>query len=158
MMNAEKNKQIAALVFSWAFVGACMITIFCFSASPASVSSQTSGGVIRKILELFGVEFSQTVVRKTAHALEYCGLCIAFNIAYKVSFAEFCPLLSFVSTVFYAATDEIHQFFVEGRACQLRDVFVDSCGAAAAVIVAAVVYFTVNHYHKNKSEEEICQQ
>ena len=29
----------------------------------------------------------------------------------------------------YAVTDEIHQYFVPGRACRLLDVTVDTCGA-----------------------------
>ncbi|MBQ1935757.1 MAG: VanZ family protein, partial [Clostridia bacterium] len=29
----------------------------------------------------------------------------------------------------YAVTDEIHQHFVEGRSCELRDVLIDAAGA-----------------------------
>ena len=41
---------------------------------------------------------------------------------------------------FYAATDEFHQLFVDGRACMFTDVMIDSAGAAfAAVIILLIV-------------------
>mgnify|MGYP000059507674 CR=1 FL=1 len=36
----------------------------------------------------------------------------------------------------YASTDEFHQLFVPGRSGQVRDVLIDSCGAAIGVLIA----------------------
>ncbi len=156
MIKMNDKKRTVCLILSWGFTIVCMIIIFLFSGETAEVSSSQSGGLIRRILDTFGIELSQHFIRKTAHALEFCGLCLAFNLAYGFTFLKHCPLISLSSTVFYAATDEIHQYFIDGRACQLRDVFVDFCGALAAVVFCAVVYYI---YIKitDKREEKICQ-
>jgi len=46
---------------------------------------------------------------------------------YSIGFREF--LLTMAFCVLYAVTDEIHQLFVPGRACELFDILVDSSGA-----------------------------
>lgn len=35
----------------------------------------------------------------------------------------------------YSITDELHQYFIPGRSCELRDVLVDSAGAFIALII-----------------------
>ena len=54
-----------------------------------------------------------------------------------------------LTAVLYAASDEIHQYFIAGRACQLRDVFVDFVAAAVGVAVCTVVWYI---WHLQKSE------
>lgn len=39
----------------------------------------------------------------------------------------------------YAVTDEIHQMFVPGRSCELRDVAIDSCGLAAGILLCRII-------------------
>ena len=36
----------------------------------------------------------------------------------------------------YAVSDEIHQYFVPGRACMLRDMLLDTCGSLAGIVAA----------------------
>lgn len=49
---------------------------------------------------------------------------------------------------FYAATDEFHQLFVDGRACMFTDVIIDSSGAAfAAVIILLIVLNAARRGH-----------
>ena len=36
----------------------------------------------------------------------------------------------------YAVTDEVHQYFVPGRSCELRDVLVDTSGALTGILAA----------------------
>lgn len=149
-------KRKIALVITWGFVLLCMVIIFSYSNQIAELSQEVSDGWIKKIFETFGVELSSHTIRKLAHATEFGGLCFAFNTAYAATYLRFCPLLSIISTVFYASTDEIHQYFIEGRACQLRDVFVDFCGAAAVTLVLSIIYFIYIEI-KKKREEKICQ-
>lgn len=151
MIKMIKNRK-TALFLTWNFTLICMIIIFCFSNQTATDSSEMSGGLIKIISELFGVELSSLIIRKTAHAIEFGGLCFAFNMSYFASYLKFCPLLSLISTVFYATSDEIHQYFVDGRACQVRDVFVDFCGALIVTAVISVIYFA---YLKFKSKREV---
>jgi len=117
-----------------------MITIFMLSAQPAVRSSESSDTCIKWIYDLFGIRLSSHFIRKTAHALEFCGLCLLFNLALGATTLKFKPLLSFILTVLYAATDEIHQIFVDGRACRFRDVLIDSGGAAACIVFLSIIY------------------
>ncbi len=80
------------------------------------------------------------VVRKIAHFSEY-ALLLAFwwrALATRMDSGR-ALLVAFAISVGYAATDEFHQTFVEGRYGTPRDVLIDSTGAAAA---AAVIWLT----------------
>lgn len=44
-------------------------------------------------------------------------------------------LVSWIICTLYAGTDELHQYFVPGRACSLRDVCIDSAGALLGVLI-----------------------
>ena len=136
-----KNKRFWVLLVSWAAAAACAAVIFSLSGATAELSSARSSGVLALLLERFGLELSSHFVRKTAHALEYCGLALLLSNAYFQTFCAQKPLLAFLSAALYACTDEIHQYFVAGRACLLRDVAVDALGAAAGVLCAAVLIF-----------------
>lgn len=50
------------------------------------------------------------------------------------------PLLSWVFCILYAASDEIHQIFVPGRACMLTDVCIDSAGALLGIALASAAF------------------
>lgn len=54
--------------------------------------------------------------------------------------------IAWAFSVAYAASDEIHQLFVPGRACMPLDVLIDSSGALAGVaIFALVVKLLIRH-------------
>jgi len=48
-------------------------------------------------------------------------------------------LLSWGIGALYALTDEVHQSFVPGRSCEIRDILIDSCGVAAGVLIMAAL-------------------
>lgn len=128
------------LVISWLAVAVCMGVIFYLSAQNG-VQSQSASG---KVVTLFDFAISDDIIRTCAHCLEFAGLALLiFNALYQ-SFGNVRPLVSFAITAVYAASDEIHQLFVEGRACQISDFFVDCFGAAMgiAVLWAAVIIFS----------------
>ena len=151
-----KNRKIKVLRIVIAFLlAADMITIFAFSAQKAEQSDGTSTGVIRVLAEMFYPGFElltaekqlsvvqglQFVVRKAAHMTEFASLGVllcAFAFTFGEKFKWF--LFSYLFGVFYAATDEIHQLFVEGRSGQFSDVLIDSCGV---MIGMTVFYFVV---------------
>lgn len=147
----DKYKRVTVLVLSWTMVLACMAVIFSLSHDPATESQAKSNGVLTLLLQRFGLVLSAHTVRKTAHAMEFCGLSLLFYNAYYQSFCAPQAALSLLSTVLYAATDELHQYFVSGRACQLRDVFVDFLGAAAGVVFCTLVTICIHKICK-KSE------
>ena len=124
----------------------CMVMIFRFSAQPASESEQVSGGVAYRIVEtwshLTGTEYTQSEmeayadridypVRKLAHMTEYGILCLlacAFVHGYSGNW-KVCGISAVAVVALYAATDEIHQLFVPGRAGRFPDVCIDTLGA-----------------------------
>ena len=67
------------------------------------------------------------VIRKLAHAAEYAIL------GALLVRATGSRSLAFTLAVFYAASDEFHQTFVEGRAGAVHDVAIDAVGAAIGI-------------------------
>ena len=124
-------KKKAIIILSWAAVAACMAVIFSLSAQTAGESSEVSGWLIF----IMKLNVSQDFIRTCAHFLEYAGLAVLiFNALYQ-TFGFSRPVLSVIISAAYAASDEIHQLFVEGRAFQLSDIAIDTLGAASGVIV-----------------------
>ena len=124
-----------------------MLFIFCQSALPAELSQQESGVVVRFLAGVTGLEegLVSFIVRKGAHFLEY--LVLGISLFWTVrdlrmkhgrvpdELAGRAVLVPWVVGVLYAVTDEVHQYFVPGRSCELRDVLIDACGAAAGVAI-----------------------
>ncbi len=130
-------KKKALTVISWLLVAVCMGVIFFFSSQDGNTSQALSDGF--KII--FGIPVKITVIRKTAHFLEFAGLALLVFNAVRQTCGFNRPFVSFFITAAYAVTDEIHQLFVEGRACRMFDVFIDSCGAATAVAFIMLLIF-----------------
>lgn len=138
-----------------------MGVIFWFSAQPAEESTQTSLHVGRLVCGIFVRDYEelsaaeQTTlaeniefpVRKAAHASEYALLGIlVFGVVRKKEMTKRQMLCAIVITALYAASDELHQLFVPGRSCQLRDVLIDTAGAVAGV---GISYIILRHFRKN---------
>ncbi len=134
----KRNKAIIFL--SWLLVAACMGVIFCLSAQNGAESQSLS----ERFSFFLKLGISIDFVRTCAHCLEFMGLAVLiFNALYQ-SFGYIRPFLAFAITAAYAASDEIHQLFVEDRACQITDFFVDCFGAALGILVlwAAIIIFS----------------
>lgn len=78
-------------------------------------------------------------MRKAAHAIEFiplgfslCGLfwCIFGNKSTRKSM-----LYSLAGGILYAASDEFHQLFVDGRSCRAKDVAVDTVGVTVGILL-----------------------
>ena len=138
-----KKKQIiyAILILIW------MAVIFAFSNEPAVKSSKTSDGITEKVVKIITKEPEklpkkqrdsiETIVRKSAHFTLYtiggflmAGLVNTTNVTNKKLI-----IYAIVFTTIYACTDEIHQIFVEGRSCELRDVLIDGAGATLGTMI-----------------------
>lgn len=132
-------KRKAVVIISWLLVAVCMGVIFFFSSQDGSTSQALSDGF--KII--FGIPVKITVIRKTAHFLEFAGLAFLVFIALRQTFGFNRPFVSFFITAAYAVTDEIHQLFVEGRACRAFDIFIDSCGAVSAILFMMLAFYVL---------------
>ncbi len=134
----------------------CMGVIFFFSHQTADTSSKLSSDVIEMIAEKFYPEFSnlseiekeqfvesfQFIARKSAHATIFAALgffaFLTFISYTKLRFFTRCFWAVAISLL-YAMSDEIHQYFVPGRSCELRDFLIDSAGAFMAVLLSALL-------------------
>lgn len=136
-----RNKTAA-----WTAVIGWMALIFILSHQPASVSSGLSSGITELLLGLVGdilpqgdaeVEQFHAFIRKNAHFIAYFILGVllvnAFGRWNDLRRREL--LISFGVAVLYAASDEFHQLFIEGRSGELRDVLIDSAGAATGIFL-----------------------
>lgn len=132
-------KKKSFIIISWCLVILCMGIIFYFSAQDGDESQALSDSI--KIV--FGIPVRVSVLRKIAHFVEFAGLSVLVFNAFRQTFGHCCPYLSFFVTAAYAATDELHQLFVPGRAGMLTDILIDSFGAAAAIGFIMLIKFIV---------------
>ena len=97
---------------------ALMAVIFLFSAQPNLDS---------------GLGLIDTIGRKLIHFAEYALLALLWWRALRSRLDDRrAALAAFVVTALYAASDEYHQSFVEGRAGSPIDWLIDCAGAAVA--------------------------
>lgn len=142
MRNGAKMAWGAAILW--------MAVIFMLSHQPGSQSSQLSSNVTEVIVQAIetvipdsggGVEQIHTIVRKNAHFFAYMLLGILLTNAFRRSGATGWRsfALAFVGSAVYAMSDEFHQLFIEGRSGEVRDVGIDSAGAAAGILLYALL-------------------
>jgi VanZ family protein len=144
-----KIKRIILIVLIIIWMG----SVFVFSSQSAIDSSSSSEKTTKFIMQFYpGVKTMEekqeiemrmnSVVRKMAHYSIYTlgGVLIAcFINTYDFSDKKKILYGQIVGT-FYAMTDEIHQYFVEGRSSEIRDVFLDSLGIATGIILVMIIY------------------
>ncbi len=130
-----------------------MLVIFLMSNEIAGTSSSRSDEIVRTIQSL-GVSVPSDLltflVRKAAHISAYFVLGILiYNLLkeYRLHIKHLI-IASIALAMLYACTDEIHQTFVPGRSGEVRDVLIDTAGAAVGIAVYAVLYS--RFYKKSK--------
>lgn len=130
------------LVHRWLPVGVWTGAIFWGSGPPLS-AAHTSRILVPFLRWLVpgvsaeAIDSVQTVVRKGGHVTEYALLCfLVWRALAPGSSGCSSPgrraAWALALAALYAATDEFHQTFVPGREGSVRDVLIDSAGAAVA--------------------------
>lgn len=163
--KTNKFMFIVFLLFSVAIA----VLIFCFSSENATASDSTSGNTIKFLLQTFYPGYKnlaairkkelvgsfQFIVRKSAHFSIYtalgfftCGAMLNLNGIKKRDF--FRCHFAVVICVVYCISDEIHQSFVPGRACQLRDMLIDTAGILSGTVIMFALYIIVQKTVKMK--------
>lgn len=98
------------------------------------------------------------VVRKTAHfsVCTLMGIC-AFAAFWMIRKKALRFAAAWTASIAFAVSDELHQYFVPGRSCELRDVIIDSCGAAlgAGICLAAVLLMELRRIKKEKTAKPV---
>lgn len=148
-MRQEKIKT----AICWTLVFICMGVIFWLSSRTAVESAEQSGSILNYLIAIFGDNiFTDFIVRKLAHFLEFTGLCLLMNIALYQTRKRKSFISATALTSLYAVTDEVHQLFVEGRACRVADWAIDTCGAILGTIAFSLILLIIT---KIKSKNTI---
>ena len=129
--------------------------IFCMSLNNAEESKALSDSLAQKLINFLGINIPKVILRKGAHFVEFAGLGLCLCNALYASFGHrLTPVFALVGSVIYAISDEVHQIFSEGRACQITDVLIDSTGALSGIVIAFLVYKIIRR-NKNGSTETV---
>ena len=132
------KRKIGAVIF-WILTAAVVVIIFLFSNEDGNESQLVSQNFLSVIIEYFGNIVSHNVLRKIAHFSEYAALGFSVCGAIHFTFDRNKFYIPLIPCVLYAVSDEIHQYFVPGRACRLFDVFVDSCGSSLGILIFLLI-------------------
>lgn len=166
----KKNRVVVIRIILILLTVSTMAGIFILSADNANESSGKSsffvdrliGGILTKFdfseEEIENVLYISTViVRKTAHFTEYAvlGFLLAsvfssFYLKQKNSF-----ILSFLIGSAYAVSDEIHQRFVPGRSCQIKDMVIDSLGVMCGILFLLLIIYLLRLKQKKKNHRQL---
>lgn len=136
--------------FAWGAVLVWMALIFFLSHQPSEVSSGMSSGIAEKVRVFIetaapaggiDADLLHTIVRKNAHFFAYLILGILTFYALLKSRVKWGTgaLAAFGIAALYAVSDEFHQLFIPGRSGEVRDVLIDSAGAAAGIGICLLV-------------------
>jgi VanZ family protein len=107
--------------------------IFLFSSYDA-VSSAEQSKVVVGIINKY-IPINSFYVRKLAHFSLFFLLELVLYIGIKMMVIKFPGLYSILILIIYAISDEVHQYFIPGRSCEIRDMFIDICGGLCALII-----------------------
>lgn len=141
-MNHKKK-----VIISWVLLLSWMAFIFYMSHQTGAVSSSQSGRIVGLLYSL-GIVIPQEkislltfIIRKAAHISEYFILYILlYNVLKNYMYSKKIIIYSIIGVVLYAASDELHQYFIPGRSAEIKDVFIDSCGGIVASILNNLFY------------------
>ena len=117
--------------------------IFYLSHENGEESTETSGWFTTLINFLIPFPVSESLIRTLAHFSEFACLSFFMNNLFVAKKEKLSPVVSCALSFAYAITDEIHQIFVPGRACQFQDMMVDLSGIVSGMAVYAVIYILV---------------
>ena len=162
--NKRKNYYLRWISLLPALV--MMVVIFLFSAKPAEISDETSTPIAKTLLKVWEYSFGEIkesvrmdwldtanfIVRKMAHVTEYTmlALCISWPFWIRGLRGKKFIGMAFLSGVTYAATDEFHQLFDEGRSGRMMDVGIDAIGCAIGSILFYLVAKKIGERAKQK--------
>lgn len=155
----KKGKSVAVGVAFLAVAAIIMLLVFILSGQNGSQTNMLSEKVTEKIASVVFDRFDKfsstekefvvlelnRFIRKCAHFGLYASM--GFVIYTGTFFIFKKRLFMFLSAFFvpaiYAVTDEIHQYFVDGRTPLVTDVLIDSAGALLGILVSFLIISTI---------------
>ncbi len=148
----DLNMRTYRKILIWIPVFFWMVFIFYMSDQPGGISNDLStdfSRLIAEIAEKIGVIEPDTAkdelflnnlnayIRQFAHGFSYFMLALISIVTYRAAgrtYRAAVPLVLLLCVI-HALMDEIHQYFVPGRATEFYDILTDTCGALTAVVL-----------------------
>lgn len=157
-MSWKMRRERVLWLVSMAVTILTMAAIIGFSAQNAAESSALSGGITAKILPWVQSAFPDVtagglhhVLRKLAHFTVYfvlgCSLTCNFSVQDRVPSV----LCAIAAGGLFAASDEFHQLFSEGRSGSVQDVILDTCGVA----VGSIILWNLNGMLRKRKQRQM---
>ncbi len=146
--NNEVKKYPVAAVISWILTVLWMAVIFLFSHQDSDSSSGLSGQLAAVLVRLTGGQLDgpgllrfEGMLRVFAHGFIFFVLGLLVSYAFETINIKELPnaALTFIVSALYAASDELHQIFVPGRAGEFKDFLIDCAGIVLAIIFYQVI-------------------
>lgn len=110
-----------------------------FDATESANQSNFIVNIITNIFKIENIEVLSFIIRKLAHFTEYLILgFLTINMLDKNDISKK-YLLSILICIIYATSDEIHQIFVPGRTCQIKDILIDSIGSITGIYLYKLI-------------------
>lgn len=131
-----------------------MVCIFMFSCENSERSSETSGTFTKALINFLYKDFRSMpeknqseiygnishLIRKAAHFSIYTALGLFSSLAAgKRKLKSIKNPAVIIFCFLYACSDEIHQYFVPGRACMFTDVLLDTCGGLTGLLISLLI-------------------
>ena len=152
MVKQRSSKVKHKLILLIVLIG-IMGFIYYMSAQPVVRSGEMSFRIDRLVCRLFVDGFENMtaeqqqvavydmdfLVRKSAHFLEYTMLGLILMLTGRTFLTSHQKTAAMLTGAVYAALDEFHQYFVPGRACQVRDVLIDYSGIVTGILTALLL-------------------
>lgn len=152
-LNTAERKERIIKILLFALNVAVAGLIWWFSAQNADESGSMSDSIVYAIVKATaGRGVSEKTVmtitemltfyfRKFAHFFIYTVFSVtmfSFIRRFRIKKISM-PFISSAICILYAISDEIHQYFVPGRSCEARDVFIDSCGILTGLVIIYLI-------------------
>ena len=153
ILPENRTVRIVLAVFFWLLAAACAGCIFWLSSKDGNQSQNMSDSVRGILMKLFGPLLNSFIVRKFAHFFEYAVLGFLIGCALFLSRRRFSPITAVICSALYSVSDEIHQYFVPGRACRIFDVGVDTLGALTGTLILALIILIMNSIAIRRKEK-----
>lgn len=142
--NNRRRRPAFGPIISWILVILWMAVIFFLSAQDGTQSGSLSGSIAAVLYPLLfgrqdpeGQLAFEGVLRTLAHGGIYFILALLVCLALvKSRVRDICSMIvTFLICAVYAASDEIHQAYVPGRAGDWVDFLVDIAGAIIGIVL-----------------------
>lgn len=132
-----KNNKLS-IIFTLAWM-AIIFTMSSFNSIESANQSNYIVNIISNVLNINNIELLNLIIRKLAHFTEYLILGVLVINMFTKNNAKKYYLLSILLCIIYAISDEIHQLFVPGRACQIKDILIDSIGSITGIYLYKLI-------------------